>query len=266
MVTVFVIIIGVYVVVCAAAFLMQRQLIYHPFKHIISTPEAVGLDYEELKLQSPDGVNFIVWSIPNDSAKINVVYFHGNAENVSNNVNTYKLFHDLGVNVYAFEYRGYADAEGSPSEDLVAADLATFADYLRAHLNSGSHVVALGRSLGGGVAVKFTNCYPVDGLILESTFSSLADVGKAAFPYLPVSLLLREKYNSAEIIRTFDKPLLSIHSPDDEVIPYALGRKLYDAAIGEKRFVEITGSHNSGFLECDSILRDAYGTFLARFR
>jgi uncharacterized protein len=260
------IIAGVYLVVCAAAFLLQRQLIYHPFKHILATPSAVGLAYRETKLTSPDGVEFIVWEVPADSAKLSVVYFHGNAENVSNNISLYQMLHGLGVTVFAVEYRGYASCTGTPSEDGITTDLRTFADYLRKALGPEGNVVVMGRSLGGAVAVKFADIYSVKGLILESTFNRMDAVAKQAFPYLPIFLLLREHYNSEEIVARMDKPVLVIHSREDEVIPFQLGMKLYDAAMGDKSFVEITDSHNAGLQTCAPILRKAYGAFLDRFR
>jgi fermentation-respiration switch protein FrsA (DUF1100 family) len=256
---------SVYLVVCVAAFLMQRQLIYHPYRQILMTPAAIGLEYDEFVLQSPDGVEFVVWHIPSESSLVNVVYFHGNAENTSNSTGTYKLLHELGVNVYAFEYRGYANCTGTPSEDGITTDLKTFSEYLTKSLPTDAKTVALGRSLGGAVAAKFATLYPVDGIILESTFNRMADVGRKAFPYLPISFLLRERYDSEEILRSLDKPVLVIHSPDDEVIPFELGRKLFTAAIGEKSFVEIKGSHNSGLDISEETLRTAYRGFFDKF-
>lgn len=225
------------------------------------TPEAMGLKYHELRLQSPDGVEFVVWVIPAESSLISVVYFHGNAENISNNVGTYKLLHELGVNVYAFEYRGYANCTGTPSENGITTDLKKFAEHLTGTLPKDAKTIAFGRSLGGAIAARFATLHPVDGIILESTFNRMVDVGRKAFPYLPISLLLRERYDSEEILRSLNKPVLVIHSQDDEVIPFELGRKLFDAAIGEKSFVEIEGSHNSGFEISEETLRIAYRDF-----
>jgi uncharacterized protein len=255
---IFVIIAAVYVIICATAFFLQNQLIYHPYKPIAVNPKMAGLEFREQFLESPDGVKFAIWEIPADSAKISVVYFYGNAENISNSIETYRQLHELGANVYAFEYRGYGNSLGKPSEKGISTDLQTFSEYLSKSLAHRTKVVAMGRSLGGAFAVKFAELYPVDGLILLSTFNRMSDVARSAFPYLPISLLLREQYDSEEIIRKFDKPLLSAHSLDDEVIPYALGRKLFDAAIGEKTFLEIQGSHNSCIDVSAETLRFAY--------
>lgn len=258
------IIAGVYLVVCAAAFLMQRQLIYFPTRHIVTTPAKAGLQYEELVMTSPDGVKFIVWHMPADSARIIVIYFHGNAENISNPIDTYLQLHELGASIFAFEYRGYANCTGSPSEEGIAIDLQTFADYLKRSLPDDAKVVVLGRSLGGAVAAKFSAIADVDGAIYESTFNKMIDVAKSAFPYLPISLLLRERYDSEEAISVFTKPVLVIHSPEDEVIPFESGRRLYDVIKSEKTFVEIKGSHNGGVLESADILRTAYGDFFEK--
>jgi len=257
---------GVYVLVCIAAFVMQRQLIYHPFRQILATPEAVGLKFHEIKLKSPDGVEFMVWFIPAESSVVSAVYFHGNAENVSNSIDRYQMLHDLGVNVYAFEYRGYAGSMGTPSEDAIAQDLTTFSEYLTESLPAGAKIILLGRSLGGGVAAIFATIHAVDGIIFESTFNRMVDVGRKAFPYLPISLLLRERYDSEAIVRSLNTPVLVVHSRDDEVIPFELGRKLFDAAAGEKSFAEIEGSHNGGYEISEPILRKAYRDFLNKFR
>jgi uncharacterized protein len=259
--TVLVVIVSVYALVCIGAYLMQRQLIYFPQKHVSATPTAIGLKYDELSFTSPDGVKFIVWFVPAESSKISVVYFHGNAENLSHPLSTYKLLHELGASVYAFEYRGYANCSGSPSVQGIASDLTTFGDYLAKTVPDGTKVVVLGRSLGGALAVKLLSRTRVDGAILESTFNRMSDVAQTAFPYLPIALLLREQYNSEAEIKSFAKPVLVIHSPDDEVIPYALGKRLYESIQGEKSFVEIRGSHNGGVEESQEILRQAYADF-----
>lgn len=263
--TIIAIIAGVYIVVCILAYLMQRQLIYFPNRHIATTPAALGLQFEEITRESADGVKFIVWFIPAESAGLSVVYFHGNAENLSNPVGTYKLLHDLGVSVYAFEYRGYATCTGSPSEEGITLDLQTFGKYL-AEQRPDDTVVAFGRSLGGAVAVKFATLARVDGLILESTFNRMSDVARSAFPYLPISLLLREKYQSEDVVKGFTGPVLCLHSPDDEVIPFRLGKKLFDSIKSEKTFIEISGSHNSSVEESEPILRTAYAQFFLRMR
>jgi hypothetical protein len=267
LITVLVFIVGCYLVICAAAFLLQRQLIYHPFLTIVATPQDYGLEYHQLRLQSDAGVEFDIWQIPAGTSRISVVHFHGNADNISTNLDTYKTLHELGINVYAVEYRGYGKSTGKPSEKGITADVAVFAAYLRSVLDTNSSVViAMGRSLGGAVAVKFARVYPVRGLILESTFSCMSDVASQAFPFLPVSVILREQYNSEAIVRELQVPVLVFHSREDEVVPFQTGEKLFSAVPGPKRFVEIHGSHNSGYQTSEEILRQSYAEFFEQFQ
>jgi hypothetical protein len=191
-----------------------------------------------------------------------VVCFHGNAESLGHSLDTYKILHDLHVFVLAVEYRGFGSCSGSPSEAGIELDIQTLSKYLHGLLpNNGTPVVSMGRSLGGAVACKLASSFPVSGLILESTFSSLLDVSKRSFPFLPVSLLLREKYDSGSIVRNLECPLLMLHSQDDDVVPYDLGQRLFQQAKCEKQFVELVGSHNQGYKESESIRIAAYAQF-----
>lgn len=262
-----IVIVGCYLLICILAFAMQRQLIYHPFRTIVAAPDQFGMKYREFMLRSPDGVEFRIWEISADSSRTYVVHFHGNAENISSCLDTYKTLHEMGVNIYAVEYRGYGKSTGTPSENGINSDVATMANYLREALHGkAAVVVGMGRSLGGAVAVKFAGVYPVKGVILESTFNCMTDVAAKAFPLLPVSVLLREKYDSQTIIKTLDCAALVFHSREDEVVPYELGQRLYDAIPGEKEFVEIFGSHNSAYHASDVIVRGAYREFFDRLR
>ena len=207
MLPVIVIIAGVYLVVCIAAFVMQRQLIYHPYRQILTTPAAIGLEYHELKLQSPDGVKFVVWSIPAESSTVKVVYFHGNAENISNAVEHTNYCMNL-VSMSMPSNIVAMPAAREHRQKAIETDVSRFRNIPASVLPGDAKIVAMGRSLGGAVAAKFAVAYPVDGIILESTFNRMVDVGRRAFPYLPISLLLRERYDSEEIVRSFAKPVL----------------------------------------------------------
>ncbi len=254
-----------YLAICLAAYLMQRSLIYHPNNHIAATPKAVGLEFNEFQLQSSDGVTFTVWRIPHLSSGAVVVYFHGNADNISMNIDLYRTWYNLGVSVIAFEYRGYLGSIGEPTEQGIERDLNILADSLHNWYPPGTtKFIAMGRSLGGAVAAKLASLFPVDGLILESTFSSMADVGGSQFPFLPVSILLTERYETEQLVHKLSIPVLVIHSASDEVVPFHLGRKLYNAANDPKQFVELIGGHNTGIDVSRDLLESTYRDFLNR--
>ncbi len=265
--TAFLTLAAAYLAICTAAFFLQRKIIYHPNRTVFGTPAEAGLPFEAHKLVSSDSVRFSVWRIPQTSTQSVVVCFHGNADNISANIDLYRTWYNLGATVIACEYRGYLDSEGEPSEEAIGRDLAVLADTMKSwYGGSKVKVVAMGRSLGGAAAAKFATLYPVDGIILESTFSRMHDVAHLQFPFLPIKLLLREQYDSESIVHKLTIPLLVIHSPSDEVIPFHLGRKLYNAANEPKAFVEIQGGHNAGMDVSRTELESAYREFLTKVR
>ncbi len=225
------------------------------------------MPFEAYKFASSDSVRFTVWRIPNTETQMVVVCFHGNADNISANTDLYLTWYNLGASVIAFEYRGYLDSEGEPSEEAIERDLAVLADTMRAwYRGKEIKVVAMGRSLGGAVAAKFATKYQVDGLILESTFSAMHDIAHLQFPFLPTKLLLREQFDSESILRELHTPVMVIHSPSDEIVPFHLGRKLYNAANEPKEFIEIQGGHNAGVNVSRSQIEAAYRNFLKKIR
>lgn len=251
--------------ICAAAFFWQRKMIYHPNRTVFATPVEAGMPLEAFRIVSSDSVRFTVWRVSSAEPQSVVVCFHGNADNISANIDLYLTWYNLGATVIAFEYRGYLDSEGEPSEDAIERDLAVFADTMKTwYAGKNVKVIAFGRSLGGAVAAKFAKEYPVDGLILESTFSAMHDVAHLQFPFLPTKLLLQEKYDSEAILRELEIPVMVIHSPSDEVIPFHLGRKLYNAANEPKEFIEIQGGHNSGINMSRQSIEAAYREFFRK--
>lgn len=255
----------VYGAICLAAFLYQRKLIYFPNRVMIEDPAASGLPFEEFKLSSADTTSFCVWRFQHPANKAAVVFFHGNAENISNAIDLYRRWFNLGVTVYAFEFRGYLNTVGEPSEKAIEQDLHVFADSLKKwHAGKRMKFISLGRSLGGAIAAKFASIYPVDGLILEASFSSMSDIAQHRFPILPARLLLTECYNTAKILEKLTVPVMIIHSPDDDIVPFFLGRKLYNSANEPKELVAISGSHNGYTAQSEEQLSKSYSAFLDR--
>ncbi len=265
--TAFLTLAAAYLAICSAAYFWQRKIIYHPNRAVYATPAEAGLPFEAFKLASSDSIRFTVWRIPNTESQSVVVCFHGNADNISANIDLYHTWYNLGATVVAFEYRGYLDSDGEPSEEAIERDLVVLADTMRSwYAGKNIKVIAMGRSLGGAVAAKFATKYQVDGLILESTFSAMHDVAQLQFPFLPTKLLLREKYDSEIILRELETPILVIHSTMDEIVPFHLGRKLYNAANEPKEFVEIQGGHNAGVNMSRDQIEAAYRNFLKKIR
>ena len=155
------------------------------------------------------------------------------------------LHYRMGVTAMGFDYRGYGRSEGTPSEAGVLADARAARTWLAQRTGvAENQIVLMGRSLGGAVAVDLA-ADGARGLILESTFTSMPEVGHAMLPYLPVRLLMQTQFNSLAKIGKYHGPLLQSHGTGDRLIPYAMGRQLFDAANEPKQFVEIPGGdHN----------------------
>lgn len=251
-----------YLLLVAMMYLLQSQMIYHPQKSIILTPEDVGLSYEDVTFETVDGIILHGWYIPN-SGNNTVLYFHGNAGNISGRLQTIQLLHNLGLNILIFDYRGYGKSEGRPSEQGTYNDAHAAWNYLVSERDKqNDNIVIMGRSLGGAIASWLAVQKKPAAAILESTFTSAADLGSDLYPWLPVRTIIRYDYNTLANIQQIESPLFMAHSKDDEIIPYQHGKTLFEAANEPKTFVELNGSHGSGFWETGEKYRTALQEFL----
>jgi alpha-beta hydrolase superfamily lysophospholipase len=238
-----------YVGLTLLLFLFQAHLIYFPTRQLIATPATIGLTYETVRFQAADGVSLSGWFVPADGAKNVVLFFHGNAGNISHRLESIELFHRLGLSVFIIDYRGYGQSEGRPGEQGTYQDAAAAWRHLVEERGvKPEQIVLFGRSLGGGVATWLAQTHTPKALILESTFTSIPDMGARQFPFLPIRLFARIYYNTLERLPQVECPILIVHSPTDEVIPYSHGQQLFQAAPEPKTFLELTGGHNDGFI------------------
>lgn len=244
-------------------YLLQSQMVYHPQKNITQTPSNVGLPFEDVTFSTEDKVNLHGWYIPADEAEATVLYFHGNAGNISGRLQTIELLNSLGLNVFIFDYRGYGKSEGHATEEGTYRDAQAAWDYLVSEKNVDTdHIVIMGRSLGGAVASWLAARNNPALTIIESTFTSAADLGAGLYPWLPVRWMMKFGYNTLDNIKQIQSPMFMAHSVDDGVVPYHHGQTLFDAAGEPKTFVELRGSHGSGFWETGEKYRSALRQFL----
>lgn len=236
---------AVIVLLALTLFLMQPRLVFHPMAELVATPAEVGLAYESVRIPVTERESIHAWYFPAEQATVTILFCHGNAGNISHRLETAAFFVQQGVNALIFDYRGYGESDGTATEEHVYADARAAYDWLRTEKKlAADQIVLMGRSLGGAVAVDLAGKVPCRALILESTFSSAADMARELFPLLPVHLLLRYRFDSLAKVEKITAPVLMVHSPTDEIVPYAFGRKLFEGIRGPKRFHEITGGHN----------------------
>lgn len=240
-----------YVLMLVTVFLFQSRMIYipeFPSRKLVATPERLGMSYENVSLRTEDDVVLHGWFVPARNAKSTLLFFHGNAGNISHRLESIRIFHDLGLSVLIIDYRGYGNSDGRTSETGTYRDARAAWDYLVTTRGvNKKNIILFGRSLGGAIATQLATRVKAGALIVESTFSSAEALAKTVYWYLPVSLLARIHYPTAKYISQVSCPVLVIHSPQDEIIPYKQGRQIFDLAREPKRFLELRGSHNEGF-------------------
>lgn len=261
---------------------LQRSMIYQPVRTSRLAPPQppAGGQVLPVECRTADGLTLHGWhwkpqQQAEDASPWVVLYLHGNGGNRSHRDGPCTLLTELGAEVLIFDYRGYGENAGQPTESGLARDAEAVWDYACHDLGCDpSQLILYGESLGGGVAVQLahTHCQqntPPAGLILRSTFDSLVETGAHHYPWLPVRWLLKDRYVSSDLISEIRVPLLSIHGMEDRIVPLERGRALYERAPAEsssgipKRFVEIPDAgHNDLLLVAPAAIRAAIATFL----
>lgn len=258
---------GTYAGVCLLAFAFQKHLVFYPEREITATPASMGMTYRDVFFEAADGVQLHGWFVPATGTPWVLLYCHGNAGNISDRVESIRVFHDLGLSVFIFDYRGYGRSGGGPSEAGTYKDAhAAYRELVEKEGVSPASVIFFGRSLGGPVAIELATEVVPAALIVESSFPTLADPAAHAYPFLPVRPLLRIRYDSTNRVATLTCPKLFVHSRGDEIVPFESGRRLYEAAASPKEFLEIHGDHNRGFLESGTVYTQGIERFIATLR
>ncbi len=254
-----------YVVWGLALLFLQPRLLYCPVREITSTPGALGLESEEVTFRSADGVKLTGWYVPAKKSAYTVLLCHGNGGNISYLLDSLQLFHDLELSCLVFDYRGYGRSAGRPSEAGTYLDAQAAYHWLTgARGVRPEQVVLLGRSLGGSIAAHLAGRVLCRGLVVESAFTSYLDMAAGLYPYLPVRWFARflYRYDTVAHLRDVRCPVLAMHSRNDELVPFEFGVRLFEAAHEPKRFVELIGSHNEGFLLSGDTYKEAWHNWL----
>ncbi|MCK5580730.1 MAG: alpha/beta hydrolase [Candidatus Omnitrophica bacterium] len=263
----FICIIGIAGLVAYVRFI-EATTVFLPSRQILATPKEVGLAYEDVFFQSPGYVPLNGWFVPagdSPEKRSTLLFFHGNAGNIGDRIGKIALFHQMGLNVFIFDYRGYGNSQGSSSEKTMYLDAQAAYDYLIAREDvDRERIISYGVSLGGAAAVDLAVHRDIACLVLDSTFTSAADMGKIILPIIP-SFLLNIKLDSVSKIKDIEAPKLFIHSIDDEMIPFALGRRLYFAASDPKDFLEINGGHNDNVAVSQRAFTGGVKAFLRKY-
>lgn len=248
----------VYLCIVAAAWVFQRKLLYFPSQQRVQPADAGLKGVTERVLQTPDGQQIITWVGQPKPGYPTLLYFHGNGGNLAGRFDRIQYYLKHGYGMTMMSYRGYSGSTGSPSEQANVADALLAFDTLVADGTKPSDIIVYGESLGSGVATQVAAQRPVGGVILDAPYTSIADVGAEAYWFLPVRLMMSDRYETIRHIKSVTAPLLIVHGERDDVIPVKMGRAVHAAATSKKEIATFPGAghdNHSDYGSYDVVLR-----------
>jgi len=244
-------------------YILQPKLLYVPVREVSYTPAEVNLEFENVVFKTADGLQLSGWYVPAENSQFTILFCHGNGGNMMHYLDSIDIFHNLGLNCFIFDYRGYGNSTGKPSEEGTYLDAESAHKWLTEEKKiPPDDIIVFGWSLGGSIAAQLASKSKVGALVVESTFTSYVDIGKRFYPYMPVRWFARFRYSTLDYIKAVHCPLMLIYSRDDEIVPFEFGLQLYEAANEPKEFVETFGSHNDSFLVSGEIYKNAWAKWL----
>ena len=259
---------GVYFFYCLHFYRIQPYLLYFPQRPFEVKTKDRNIMQQEIAYRTKDGIPISALYVPVEKTELpgsgNVILFcHGNAGNIYQRIDSFNIFRQLGLSTFIFDYRGYGKSGGKPTEKGTYLDAEGAWNYLvkKMKMNPGN-IIIFGRSLGGGIASYLAEKYRPRALIIESSYTSIPDVASKFFPMLPIKWISRFKYNTRERLKGIRCPVLIVHSPDDELIPFHHGRILFETANPPKKFLQIKGKHYDGFLKSKNLYADGLREFI----
>ena len=253
-------IIVVYISVLILLFIFQRSLMYHPLENNYSG-DKLNVEVEKVKILTSDNINLLGWFHKKDLNKFKtIVYFHGNAGNLENRIHKLNHFKNMDVNFLIIAWRGFSGNLGKPSEDALYEDGKSAINWLKNQGLSDNDLIIYGESLGTGIATEISQNKKYAGLILETPFTSMVAAAKSFYPYIPVSLILKDKYKNDEKIKNINIPVLVMHGEKVQIVPFSMGKKMFDLANDPKS--SYFTKHDDHMMEFDNNMVFQLGSFI----
>jgi len=231
---VFLSLIILYLSICAYMYIFQRNFLYHPYKNNYLRGEKLNAEIKEIFIPSTEGITLKSWFYKNSNNKYTVLFFHGNAGELGNRIYKLNELKNLNLNYLIISWRGFSGNKGSPTEQGLYNDAKNAVEWLEKNNIKKNKIILYGESLGTGVAVEIGQNQDFAGIILESPYTSIVDAAKIYYPYLPVDLILKDKYLSLKKIKNINSPVLLMHGGADIIIPIAMGKKLFNEIQSKK--------------------------------
>ena len=231
----------------------EHSQIYHPGRDFRASGSDLGRPFDDVFFETADGVKLNGWFFPADTnsprAEMAILYCHGNGGNISHRLDVYQVLLGTGVNLYTFDYRGYGRSLGTPSEEGTYLDAQAAYQWLRAKGFAETNIIVYGESLGGGIASELCMREKTRGVILQSTFTSIPDIGAELYPWLPVRWIASIKYDTHSKLPNLHVPVLILHSKEDELVRFHHAEENFAVANEPKLLRKIGGSHGDALAD-----------------
>ena len=220
----------IYFFILISTYLFQRNLLYHPGENNYFGDQ-LTVSIEKVKIKTQDNIELLSWYHNKNSNDYKTILFlHGNAGSLENRIHKINHFKDMNVNFLLISWRGFSGNKGKPTEKGLYEDARSAVAWLKSKGVNENNIIIYGESLGTGVATEIAQNKNFAGIILESPFTSMIDAGKDKYPYLPIRLLLKDKYESDKKIKNIKSPILIMHGMVDNIVPFDMGKKMYELA------------------------------------
>mgnify|MGYP001158765152 FL=1 len=250
----------IYLIMLIYLYINQRNLMYHPNENNY-IGDKISVHIEKVKINTSDNIDLLGWFHKKDLERYKtILFFHGNAGTLENRIHKLNHFSKMKVNFLIIAWRGFNGNKGKPSENGLYEDGKSALNWLFKKGVKEENIVVYGESLGTGVATHLSQKKNFAGIILETPFTSMTDAAKAFYPYIPVGLLLKDKFNNEEKIRNINAPVLIMHGEADQIVPFNMGKKMYEIA-NEPKYSYFT-KHDNHMMEYDENLVKALNSFL----
>ncbi len=256
-------IIFAYFVLLIFIYFYQRNLLYHPFENNYQN-DKIEFDYQEVFIKVEDNIELKSWFIKKDILKKKtLIFFHGNAGDLKNRIHKLNKLDRLDINILLISWRGFSGNKGSPTEKTLYNDAEKAIDWLNNIGVKNNQIILYGESLGTGVAIEIGKKNIFNSIILESPFTSIEKAAKIYYPYLPVSFLLKDRYDSISKIKMIKTPILIMHGKKDNIVPFFMGKELFEKANSPKQsFFTDSDDHMMDF---NSELIDKLRSFIEKY-
>jgi fermentation-respiration switch protein FrsA (DUF1100 family) len=252
----------IYILILVFLYFNQRNLLYHPNENNYSG-DKIAVDIKKVTILTSDNIELLGWYHEKNIKDFKtIIYFHGNAGSLENRIHKLNHFHEMNVNFLIIAWRGFSGNNGNPSEQGLYVDGKSAIDWLIKKGVDEKNLILYGESLGTGVATHLAQNRSFAGVILETPFTSMIDAAKIFYPYIPVNLLLKDKFENYKKIKNVKLPILVMHGEKDQIVPFSMGKKIYEMA-NEPKYFYFT-KYDDHMMEYDEKLVLAIKSFLKR--